>query len=62
MSEPPLASVRLDENTARPAELRRGRTGLDAEDDMTVIVSYDLPDIAASGLPEHVRSPRQERP
>lgn len=48
----------VPENTARTAELRRWLAALDAEEDMTVIVSHDLPDIATSGMPEHVNAER----
>jgi glyoxylase-like metal-dependent hydrolase (beta-lactamase superfamily II) len=47
----------VPENTARTAELRHWLAALDAEDDITVIVSHDLPDIAASGIPEHRAQP-----
>lgn len=43
----------VPENTARTAELRRWLAALDAEPDITVVVSHDLDDVAASGLPEH---------
>lgn len=42
----------VPENTGRTAELRRWLAALDDRADMTVIVSHDLPDIEASGLPE----------
>ncbi|NNL66316.1 MAG: MBL fold metallo-hydrolase [Myxococcales bacterium] len=40
----------VPENTARTGELRRWLSALDAEPDMTVVVSHDLDDVAASGL------------
>jgi len=52
----------VPENTARTAELRRWLSALDAQPDMTVIVSHDLPDIEASGLPEHPRSASRRTP
>jgi len=45
--------VLVPENTARTAELRHWLAALDAEDDITVIVSHDLRDVAASGMPEY---------
>ena len=42
----------VPENTARTAELRKWLTRLDSKEDMTVLVSHDLPDIQASGLVE----------
>ena len=52
----------VPENTARTAELRQWLTALDAREDTTVIVSHDLPDIEASGLPESDLSTRRARP
>jgi glyoxylase-like metal-dependent hydrolase (beta-lactamase superfamily II) len=43
--------VMVPENTARTAELRRWLAALDARDDMSVIVSHDPEDAAASALP-----------
>lgn len=45
----------VPENTARTGELRRWLAALDAESDMTVVVSHDLDDIARSGLPAYSR-------
>jgi glyoxylase-like metal-dependent hydrolase (beta-lactamase superfamily II) len=44
--------VMVPENTARTRELRHWLAALDARDDMTVIVSHDPEDAAASGLPQ----------
>lgn len=52
----------VPEHTARTAELRRWLAALDAERDVTVIVSHDLPDIEASGLPEHAGSASRRSP
>jgi glyoxylase-like metal-dependent hydrolase (beta-lactamase superfamily II) len=42
----------VPENTRRTEELRRYLAALDAEDDITVVVSHDLEALRASGLPE----------
>jgi len=42
----------VPEDTRRTEELRRYLTALDAEDDITVVVSHDLEALRASGLPE----------
>jgi len=42
----------VPEDTARTDELRRYLAALDAEDDITVVVSHDLDALRASGLPE----------
>ncbi len=44
--------VLVPENTGRNEALRLWLSGLDANRDMTVIVSHDLPDIKASGMAE----------
>jgi glyoxylase-like metal-dependent hydrolase (beta-lactamase superfamily II) len=43
----------VPENTARTEALRLWLTALDANDDMTVIVSHDLADIEATGMAEY---------
>jgi hypothetical protein len=45
----------VPENTGRTEMLRGWLTGLDAESDMTVLVSLDLPDVRQSGLVEYSR-------
>jgi len=52
----------VPENTARTAELRQWLAALDARTDTTVIVSHDLPDIEASGLPESALSASRRHP
>jgi glyoxylase-like metal-dependent hydrolase (beta-lactamase superfamily II) len=42
----------VPEDTRRTEELRRYLAALDAEDDISVVVSHDLEALAASGLPE----------
>jgi len=45
----------VPENTRRTEQLRRYLAELDAEDDITVVVSHDLEALRASGLPEWPR-------
>jgi glyoxylase-like metal-dependent hydrolase (beta-lactamase superfamily II) len=45
----------VPENTARTEALRLWLAGLDANDDMTVVVSHDLAEIEASGMAAHGR-------
>lgn len=45
------SGILVPEDTARTEELRRYFAALDAEDDVTVLVSHDLDALAASGLP-----------
>ena len=45
----------VPENTGRTRELRGWLMGLDVNEDMTVLVSHDLPDIESSGLVEFAR-------
>jgi len=52
----------VPEHTAHTARLRRWLAALDARADTTVIVSHDLPDIEASGLPESSLSASRRRP
>lgn len=49
--------ILVPENTARTAELRHWLAALDARDDMTVVVSHDPEDAAASHLPVYRRRP-----
>lgn len=42
----------VPENTARTEVLRKWLAALDANDDMSVVVSHDLGDVAGSGIPE----------
>lgn len=49
--------VLVPENTARTAELRRWLAALDARDDITVVVSHDPEDAAASHLPVYRAAP-----
>lgn len=50
--------VLVPENTARTEALRHWLAALDAEDDVTVIVSHDLPDVVASGMPAYTPASR----
>jgi glyoxylase-like metal-dependent hydrolase (beta-lactamase superfamily II) len=45
------SGILVPEDTARTAELRRYFAALDAEDDITVVVSHDLGALETSGLP-----------
>ncbi len=45
----------MPENTARTEVLRLWLAGLDANDDMSLVVSHDLADIEASGMAEYRR-------
>jgi glyoxylase-like metal-dependent hydrolase (beta-lactamase superfamily II) len=50
--------VLVPENTARTHELRQWLAKLDAEDDISVVVSHDLDDILANGPPAYVKARR----
>lgn len=52
----------VPESTARMALLRRWLAALDVRADTTVIVSHDLRDVEASGLPESSLSASRRRP
>jgi glyoxylase-like metal-dependent hydrolase (beta-lactamase superfamily II) len=49
------SALLVPENTARTALLRPWLAGLDARDDVTVVVSHDVDDAVASGLPRYAR-------
>ena len=49
------SNILVPENTGRTEALRLWLTGLDANDDMTVVVSHDLADIEGSGMAEYQR-------
>jgi len=49
--------VIVPENTSRTDELRAWLRFLDEQDDMTVVVSHDIVDTRASGMPEYSRHP-----
>ena len=49
------STILVPENTARTEALRLWLAELDANDDMTVVVSHDLADIEAGSMPEYSR-------
>jgi glyoxylase-like metal-dependent hydrolase (beta-lactamase superfamily II) len=49
------STILVPENTARTQALRSWLAGLDANHDVTVVVSHDLADIEASGMAQYPR-------